>query len=125
MESAEAALAAGMGLLLPPMDKFLAFCEARIFIQRGALDQARQALGRGVEIIEQFKFDALRFWVTLVEADIHEARGDYHGATNSLKLALQQIDRSFIAAELYAQYVPKLYADLANAQVLAADLDGA
>ena len=38
---------------------------------------------------------------------------------------MQQIDRSFIAADLYAQYVPELYAELANAQVLAGDLDGA
>jgi tetratricopeptide (TPR) repeat protein len=78
-----------------------------------------------VEIIEQFKFDALRFQITLVEADIHQARGDYVGKTNSLRLGLQQIDRSFVAAELYAQYVPRLYADLAKAQVLAGDLDGA
>lgn len=125
VENAEAALASGMDLVQPPMDKFLAFCEAQIFIQQGALDQAGQALDRGVEIIEQFKFDFLRFLITLVEADIQEARGDYEGETNSLKLALQQIDRSFVAAELYAQYVPKLYADLANAQVLAGDLDGA
>jgi len=125
VESAEAALAAGKGMLQPPMDKFLAFCEARIFIQRGELDQAGQTLGRGVEIIEQFKFDALKFQITLVEADIHKARGDYVGETNSLKLGLQQIDRSFLAAELYAQYVPKLYADLANAQVRTGDLDGA
>jgi tetratricopeptide (TPR) repeat protein len=114
-----------MDMVQPPMDKFLAFCEARIFIQRGDLDQAGQTLGRGVEIIEQFKFDALRFQITLVEADMHKARGDYVGETNSLKLALQQIDRSFLAAELYAQYVPRLYAELANAQVFAGDLDGA
>ena len=125
VESAEAALASGMDMLQPPMDKFLAFCEARIFVQRGDLDQAGQTLGRGVEIIEQFKFDALRFQITLTEADIHKARGDYAGQMNSLKLGLQQIDRSFIAAELYAQWVPKLYAELANAQVLAGDLDGA
>ena len=125
VERAEAALASGMGMLQPPMDKFLAFCEAEILVQRGALDQAGQALVRGEEIIEQFKLDSLRFQITLVEANIHEARGDYDGETNSLKLALQQIDRSFIAAELYAHYVPKLYADLANAQVLAGDLDGA
>ena len=30
-----------------------------------------------------------------------------------------------MASDLYAQYVPRLYADLANAQVLAGDLDGA
>ncbi len=125
VESAEAALASGMDMVQPPMDKFLAFCEARIFVQRGDLDQAGQTLGRGVEIIEQFKFDALRFQITLTEADIHKARGDYAGQMNSLKLGLQQIDRSFIAAELYAQWVPKLYAELANAQVLAGDLDGA
>ncbi len=80
VESAEAALASGMDMLQPPMDKFLAFCEARIFIQRGDLDQAGQTLGRGVEIIEQFKFDALRFQITLTESAIHKGRvGDYVG----------------------------------------------
>jgi hypothetical protein len=43
----------------------------------------------------------------------------------SLILGIEQVDKSFIAAELYAQYVPRIYAELSHAQVMSEDMQGA
>ncbi len=125
IEGAEAALEKALGLLEPPMDQFLAFSEAMVLVQKGELQQASAALERGVEIIEQLKFEPLKFQISLVQAGIHEARGDYADMSLSLILGIEQVDKSFIAAELYAQYVPRIYAELAHAQVMSEDMQGA
>ena len=124
-ESAAEALATGKGMLEPPLDKFLAFAETLLLVEMGELEQAEQALGRGIEIIDQLQFDSIRFQVSLCKSEIQGARGDHAAQTVSIKHGLEQIDRSSLAAEIYSQWVPELYAALADAQILSGDLESA
>ncbi len=125
IEGAERALETGLGHLQAPMDKFLAADEALIWIARGELDRAEQSLVKHREIIQQFKLDALTFQTLLVESFLLASSGDHAAAVEAMHSCLEKIDRSFMAAELYAHYVPGLLAELARLQILAGDIEGA
>jgi len=71
------------------------------------------------------KLEALNFQASLVEALLLDERGDHDAAIEAMQLSLDQIDRSFIAAELYSTYVPTILAELASLQVMAGDAAGA
>ena len=83
------------------------------------------ALARHREVIALFQFEALKFQVSFVEAELFAGQGDYASASTALMAGLEQVDRSFIAAELYQNWVPIIYAKLAEFQILAGELQDA
>lgn len=121
-DSAQANLDIALGMVAPPLDQFFAFSEADILIGRGDYDAAEAALQRGAEILEQFKFEDLRFLVEMIGGYIKRERGDYPGSVAGFRAALEHINHSvFGGSELYRE-LPSLNAELAHSLVLVGDL---
>jgi tetratricopeptide (TPR) repeat protein len=121
LDAARQALSTAKGLLTPPLDKFLAFSEARILTAENDLDAARLALQNARDVIEQFQLDALYINVHMVEALISEAEGDFGAMAEHDLQAIDGIRSSIVPGDLYI-VVPQLYAEAARALVKAGNL---
>jgi tetratricopeptide (TPR) repeat protein len=81
-------------------------------------------LERGQEVIDQFQIKALEYQVHVVRARISEAQGDYAAMEAHYSLALENIKQSVYARDL-SHVVPRVYAELAKAQIETGKLDAA
>lgn len=124
LDSARRALDSARTILQPPLDKFLSFAEALIYIKENDLGAARASLANGEEVVEQFQLNVLRFQVDFVNAKISEAEKDFAAAAQYYAKALERIEHSGLAADLSAA-VPAIYASLASAEIENGNLDAA
>jgi tetratricopeptide (TPR) repeat protein len=124
-DSAQQALDIALGMVAPPMDKFFAFGEADILIERGDYDGADAATQRGAEIIEQFKLADMKFLVEMIDGYIQRKRGDYPASSAAFRAALERINHSVIGGSDLYRELPRLNAELAHSLVLAGELDHA
>jgi tetratricopeptide (TPR) repeat protein len=124
-DRAQEILDIAQGMVAPPLDKFLAFCEADILIQREDYDGAEAAVQRGAEVIEQFKFEDLKFLIHMLDGYIKRERGDYPGSSAAFRAALDRINHSvFGSSDLYRE-LPFFNTELAHSLVLGGELDQA
>jgi tetratricopeptide (TPR) repeat protein len=124
-DRAQEILDIAQGMVAPPLDKFLAFCEADILIQREDYDGAEAAVQRGAEVIEQFKFEDLKFLIHMLDGYIKRERGDYPGSSVAFRAALDRINHSvFGGSDLYRE-LPFFNTELAHSLVLGGELDQA
>ena len=124
-DSAQEILNIALGMVAPPMDKFLAFSEAGILIERGDYDGADAAVRRGAEIIEQFKLADMKYLVEMMDGFIQRKRGDYPASSAAFQAALERINHSVLGGfDLYRE-LPALNAELAQSLVLGGDLEQA
>jgi tetratricopeptide (TPR) repeat protein len=124
-DSAQQVLDIALGMVAPPMDKFFAFGEADILIERGDYDGADAATQRGAEIIEQFKLADMKFLVEMIDGYIQRKRGDYPASSTAFRAALERINHSVIGGSDLYRELPRLNAELAHSLVLAGELDQA
>lgn len=123
--SARAEFAKVMEVVQPPLDQFMAFSEASILIEEGDFDGAREAIQRGISIIEQFKLEDMYFQVDFTNANIAMTQGDYTTAVGLYERAIERITHMVIAGGDISLAVPQLMALLAASQIQAGDLDAA
>ncbi len=124
-DSARDVLEIAQGMVAPPLDKFLAFSEADILLHLEDYDGAEAAVQRGVEIIEQFKLEDLKFLSDMMTGFIKRNKGDYPGSSGAFRATLERINHSVLGgSELYRE-LPALNAELAHSLILAGDLDQA
>ena len=103
-DRAQEILDIAQGMVAPPLDKFLAFSEADILIQQEDYDGAEAAVQRGAEVIEQFKFEDLKFLIDMLDGYIKRERGDYPGSSAAFRAALDRINHSvFGGSDLYRE----------------------
>jgi tetratricopeptide (TPR) repeat protein len=124
-DSAQQILDIALGMVEPPMDKFLAFSEADILIQRGDYDAAEAATQRSAEILEKFKLEDMKYLVEIIEVLILLKRGDYPGSAAGFRAALERINHSVLGGSDLYRELPALNAELAHSLVLGGDLDQA
>ncbi len=124
-ENARIALTKSMDMVQPPLDQFLAFSEAAILVGEKDLDAAEEAVGRGTEIIDQFKLEELRFQVDLLMGFILHYREDHAGAADAFQGALTRIEHSVLVGADVNLILPPLMATLAVCQVMNGDLEAA
>jgi len=123
-ESARNALNTATGLLTPPMDKFLGFNAAVIQARENDIDAAYTSLQEARKVMDQFQLKYLESQVSVVEAIISEAKGDYVAMADHCMKAIEQIDRSVLASMLQIG-LPQIYAQMAMAQIKSGNLDAA
>lgn len=124
LAAARDALAVAKSKLQPPMDKFLAFIEARILVEEGNLEAARTVLEQGQEVIDQFQLKILEYQIHLLRARIAEAEGDFAAVEQHYLAALENMEHSVFAADLSIA-VPQTYAEIAMAQIRTGQPDAA
>jgi tetratricopeptide (TPR) repeat protein len=124
-EKARQELAKILTELQPPLDQFLAFSEAAILIHDGDLEAAEAAVARGVEIIDQFKLEELKFQMELVEGYIKYKRNDYAGSAVSFLAARERISHSVLVGSDADLLLPPLNASLARSLIFSGNLEGA
>ena len=124
LDAARDALATATGMLQPPLDKFLAAAEALIQIKEDDFDGANASLGRTGEVIEQFQVKFLEVQIHLVRAKIGEEQGEYASVTDEYLQSLDLIEQTVIAGGLQT-IMPRVYSQLAIAQIQTGDLDAA
>jgi tetratricopeptide (TPR) repeat protein/TolB-like protein len=124
-DRAQEILDIAQGMVAPPLDKFLAFSEAGILLQREDFDGAEAAVQRGAEVIEQFEFEDLKFLIHMLDGYIKRERGDYPGSSAAFRAALDRINHSvFGGSDLYRE-LPFFNAELAHSLVLGGEPDQA
>ena len=104
------------GMLNPPLDKFLAFSMANIQASEKNIDAAYASLQEAREVVEQFQLKTLEIQVQMVHAIISEAEGDFAAMAEHFLKAIERINHSVVAAEVQTA-VPKLYSEIARAQI--------
>jgi tetratricopeptide (TPR) repeat protein len=124
-DSAQEVLDIALGMVAPPMDKFFAFGEADILIERGDYDGAEAAVQSGAEIIEQFKIADMNFLVEMMDGFIQRERGDYPASSAAFQASLERINHSVIGGSGLYRELCQLNAELAQSLVLGGDLDQA
>jgi tetratricopeptide (TPR) repeat protein len=124
-DSAQEILDIALGMVAPPMDKFFAFSEADILIERGDYDGAEAATQRGADIIEQFKLEDMKYLVEMIDGFIQRKRGDYPASSAAFRATLERINHSVIGGSDLYRELPALNAELADSLVLGGDLDQA
>ena len=123
-ESARNALNTATGLLTPPMDKFLGFNAAVIQVKENDIDAAYISLQEARKVMDQFQLKYLESQVSVVEAIINEAKGDYVAMADHCMKAIEQINQSVLASGLQIS-LPQIYAQTARAQIKSGNLDAA
>ncbi len=123
-ESARNALNTATGLLTPPMDKFLGFSAAVIQVRENDIDAAYISLQEARKVMDQFQLKYLESQVSVVEAIINEAKGDYVAMADHCMKAIEQINQSVLASGLQIS-LPQIYAQMARAQIMSGNLDAA
>jgi tetratricopeptide (TPR) repeat protein len=114
-----------LGMVAPPLDKFFAFSEADILVQREDYDGAEAAVQRGAEVIEEFKLEDMKFIVEMINGYIKRERGDYPGSSAAFRATLERINHSVIGGSDLYKELPALNAELAESLVLGGELDQA
>lgn len=120
---AEETLNKSLEIVYPPLDQFLAFSEVLLLISKNDYDGAESALNRGVAIIDQFKFEDMRFQVDLLAGYLLRKRGDHSGSAESFLAARQKIERIVTSGIEFGLLLPMLDAELARSLVMSGDLD--
>jgi len=113
------------GIVGPPLDKFFAFSEADILLQRKDYDGAQAAIQRGAEVIEQFKLEDLKFLIDMIDGYIRRERGDYPGSSAAFQATLDRVNRSVLGGSDLYRKLPSFNAELANSLVLGGELERA
>ncbi len=123
-ESARNALNTATGLLTPPMDKFMGFNAAVIQVKENDIDAAYISLQEARKVMDQFQLKYLESQVSVVEAIINEAKGDYVAMADHCMKAIEQINQSVLASGSQIS-LPQIYAQMARAQIMSGNLDAA
>ncbi|MBT8047150.1 MAG: tetratricopeptide repeat protein [Xanthomonadales bacterium] len=124
-DRAQWVLEIAQGMVAPPLDKFLSFSEADILYHREDYEGAEAAVQRGVEIIEQFKLEDLKFLIDLMHGFIERKRGDYPKSADAFQATLERINRSVLGGSELYQELPRMNAELAHSLILGGELDRA
>ncbi|NNL94688.1 MAG: tetratricopeptide repeat protein [Xanthomonadales bacterium] len=122
---AREALDKALAATQPPLDQLLAFGEAVILAEEGKLDEAEQAVDRGLEIIERFKLEELKLQADYLRGLIEFERGEYDTSVKSLVAASERIEHSVLIGSDVNLILPQIYGLTARSQVYAGDLDAA
>ncbi len=109
----------------PPLSEFLAGIRVTILTEEGDFESARAALNDFQAVLVALKFDGLAFQVPWFAGTILLQEENYSEATAQFRLAIEQVDASFIAGQMNAYGMSFLLAQLAMAEVLAGELDKA
>ncbi len=112
-------------VVVPPMNQFLETMEAGIAAFEGRYEEAWEHLARFEAVLEQLGFNSLAFQVPLVSGEIAYREGRYAEAAAFIEAGIDEVDRSFIAGEMYAHGMPMFISQLAELQVLAGQLESA
>ena len=120
---AEEALNKSLEIVYPPLDQFMAFSEAVLLISKDDYDGAEDALNRGVAIIDQFKFEDMRFQADLLQGFIKRLRGDHTGSAESFLASRKKVERVVSGGYEFGLLLPILHAELARSLVLSGDLE--
>jgi len=124
-DSAQEMLDIAQGMVAPPLDKFFAFSEADILLQREDYDGAEAAVQRGAEVLEQFKLEDMKFLIDMLDGYIKRERGDYPGSSAAFRATLDRIEHSVLGGSDLYRELPSLNAELAHSLVRAGELDQA
>jgi tetratricopeptide (TPR) repeat protein len=125
IENAEETLGKASNLVQPPLDKFLAFSEVFLLLEKGDIVGAQRALGEAEELIEQFKLEDLKSQVDFLQGLILRKQEDHPASAASFRAARERIERSVIAGANTNAQLPAFIAELAKSLVLSGDLDAA
>jgi tetratricopeptide (TPR) repeat protein len=121
-DAARELLDISLSMVAPPLDKFLAFSEADILIQREDYDAAEAAVLRGAEVIEEFKLEDRKFLVDMLTCYIMRLRGDYAGSSVAFRATIERINRSVLGGSDLYRELPGVNAELAHSLVLGGNL---
>ncbi|MCP4046211.1 MAG: hypothetical protein GY732_09505 [Gammaproteobacteria bacterium] len=121
LDAARSALNTAKSMLTPPMDKFLGFSEASIYAREKDISAAKASLQQAREVIEQFQLKHLNIQVHVIEAVISEADEDFSTMAQHYLETIDLIEQSVVAGHMFL-FLPRIYADLAKAQVATGDL---
>ncbi len=124
LDAARDALSTAQGMLAPPVDKFLAFSEAIIYLTEKDIVSAKTSLQQAYEVIEQFQMNFLSAQTHMVEARISEEEGDFAAMAKHYLKAIKQIERSVLGGDGYLA-LPQIYSEVAKAQIATGDLAAA
>ncbi len=124
LEAAREALAIAKSMLTPPLDKFLAFFAAVINVKENDIDAANASLQQAREVIERFQLNFLEVLIHVIEAIISEAEGDFAAMADHYLKAIAQTNQTAVAPHLQI-LVPRIYSELAKAQIKTGNLDAA
>lgn len=124
LEAARDTLARAKGMLIPPLDKLLAFSAAFIHVKEDNIVAANASLQDAQEIIDQFQLKFLEVNIHGIRAIISEAEGDFSAMADHYLDAIEQIAHTVGMPHLQIA-VPQIYAELAKAQVAMGNLDAA
>lgn len=122
---ARQALEKVLTMVPPPMDQFLAFSEAAIYVEERNFDGVDEALARGTAIIDQFKLEELRFQTELILGFSYRHQGDHQASAEAFRAARDRISRSVLVGADADLLLPPLYANLARSLIEAGDLEEA
>jgi tetratricopeptide (TPR) repeat protein len=120
-KAAHAALDTAIGMLTPPMDKFMAFSAAVIYARQNNIEAAEAALEKAREVMDQFQLAYLGAQVQLVEAIISEAKGDYAAVADHGLKTIEQLKETAVGNSVQFG-LPQIYAQVARAQIRLGDL---
>lgn len=109
----------------PPLSQFLAAIEVSISATEGNFESARQALKEFQDVLVALDFKFLAFQVPMLSGTILMEEGKYAEAAAQLRLAIEELDSSFVAGAFNAHGMSGLLAVLARAETLAGELDDA
>lgn len=109
----------------PPFSDFLAGIEVQILIVEEDFERARLALDDFEAVLAALKFDGLAYQAAWLAGTIGLQEGNYAEAAVQLRLAVEQVEESFVAGQINAYGMSDMLAQLAMAEVLAGELDEA
>ena len=121
-ESAWAAHDTANSMLTSPLNKFLSFSAASMQAKEGDTDAAQASLQQAREVVDQFQLKFLETQVQMVEGLISEANGDYESMAMHYLKSIEELERTVIANDLQIS-VPRIYAEVARAQIKTNKLD--
>jgi tetratricopeptide (TPR) repeat protein len=109
----------------PPLSLFLEPAHARILGREGDQAAAQASLDQFEAVMLQLGFRGILFQVPMVKAQVAAEFGKHERAVTLYEQALEEIDESFIAGQMYDTAVPDLLGYLASEQVAAGQLETA
>ncbi|MEM1411865.1 MAG: tetratricopeptide repeat protein [Pseudomonadota bacterium] len=109
----------------PPFSRFLLPMEALIAAEESRFDEAWAAQENFKALLDEFGFAFMQFQVHMGAAGIAYLADDFELMTEEVGAALVEIDRSFLAGEMYTVAVPAALATLAEGQVRNGQLESA
>lgn len=126
LESAKSIMAEAERLLPePPLNQFLQTMAATIAAFEGRFDDARMNLESFDTAMTQLGFGFMDFNVPLTASEIAYREGNYAEAADYVQQAVEKVDSTFIAGEMYAHGMPTMLARQAEFQIKAGRLESA